>query len=338
VKSEFELLEEIRARLGRRGRRVLRGSGDDAAVTRADGVSVTSVDAFVEGIHFRLATTSLFDLGHKCLAASLSDLAAMGAEAGEAYLALGLPDHVEPEELLDLVSGAEALATQLGVTICGGDLSRSQELFVAVTVVGHAQGESELVGRNGASPGDLLGVTGALGGAGAGLLLLERKIGGLDAQIGEALLERQLRPQARLAAGSALARAGATAIVDVSDGIASDCVRLAEASGIALEVQLEDLPVDEGVATVAERVGIEPLELAAAAGEDYELLFACPEDARAPIESALAETAVAVTWIGKALPGAGVRLLDEAGRPSRLDAWDHLRERTAPDPPAQASR
>jgi thiamine-monophosphate kinase len=334
--NEFELIDQIRGRFGRRGDRVLRGSGDDAAVTRADGLNVTSVDVFVEGVHFRLATTSLHDLGHKCLAASLSDLAAMGADPGEAYIAIGLPEHVEPEELPELADGAEALAEDVGVTICGGDLTRSEELFVAVTVIGHAAHASDLIGREGARPGDLVGVTGALGGAGAGLLLLDRKLGGLDTLIGEALLARHLRPRPRLDAGRALASAGVRAMIDVSDGIASDAQRVAEASGVAIEVRLDRLPLDEGVATVAQAAGIDAVELAATAGEDYELLFAAPEDAAASVESAAEGAGLPVTWIGRAERGGGVRLLDEAGRPRELRGWDHLRARGPAGPPAQA--
>jgi thiamine-monophosphate kinase len=207
ARGEFELIAEIRKRLSPPPERVLVPTGDDAAVVRADDICVTSVDSFVEGVHFRLATTSMRDLGHKCVAATLSDVAAMGAHAGEVYIALGLPRHIEPHEVLDLVEGADAIASELGASLCGGDLTRSQELFVAVTAVGRARAEEPLVTRAGAQTGDLVGITGALGGAGAGLLLLERKPGGLDVTEAEALLERQLRPQPRLAPGSALARA-----------------------------------------------------------------------------------------------------------------------------------
>jgi len=323
--SEFELLEQIRARLGRRGERVLRAAGDDAAVVRGDGVEVTSVDAFVEGVHFRLGTTSLLDLGHKCLAASLSDLAAMGAQTGEAFFVLGMPSHLESQEALELIDGAEALAARTGVAICGGDVTASRELFIAVTVVGHASREAELVGRDGARPGDAIGVTGALGGAGAGLLLLERKLGGLDPDVGSALLERHLRPEPRLTTGRALARAGVRAMADVSDGVASDGERIAEASGLAIEIRLAELPLDEGVAEVAAAAGIDPLDLAAGAGEDYELLFAAPGDARAAVEAAAEAAGSAVSWIGRAVEGAGIRLLDEAGNPRQVRGWDHFR-------------
>src|SRR3954463_3807491 len=271
--GEFEALSEIQARVGRRGDRVLVASGDDAAVVRCEGVSVTTVDAFVEGVHFRLATTSMRDLGHRCLAAAVSDLAAMGAQPGEAYFAVGLPPQLGERELLELTDGAEALAAELGMTICGGDLTACPELFVVVTAVGHASGEYALIGRDGARPGDRVGVTGALGGSAAGRLLLERKDGGLDPELGDELLQRHLCPTPLVEAGIALARSGVTARRDVSDGIASDAERLAERSGVLVEIDLARLPLDEGVEPVAVSAGLDPLELAAGGGEDYELLF-----------------------------------------------------------------
>ena len=330
--NEFELIAKVRERLQPHGERVVVWSGDDAAAVRpGGGVSVTSIDSFVEGVHFRLVTTSLSDLGHKCMAAALSDLAAMGADPGEAYVALGLPRHLGEREVLELADGAEALGATFGVTVCGGDVTRADELFVVVTVVGYVDSEQDLARRDGARPDDLLGVTGALGGSGAGLLLLERKHHGRDVAAGERLLERHLRPVPLIAAGRALARAGIHAMIDVSDGIASDVVRVCECSGVAAEVRLADLPLEEGVADVARDLGLDPLELAATAGEDYELLVAAPASARADIENAARTAGSEVSWIGRILePPNGtdedtVRLLDEAGRSRRLRGWDHLR-------------
>jgi thiamine-monophosphate kinase len=322
--SEHELIARIRSRLERRGGRVLRWTGDDAAVVRGGGVIVTSVDAFVEGVHFRLVTTSLHDLGHKCLAASASDLAAMGADPGEAYLAVGLPRSLGEREALELVDGAEALAAELGMTICGGDLTRSGELFVAVTVIGHAESEDRLVGRGGAKPGDVVGVTGRLGGAGAGLILLEQKGHGLPIDIGERLLERQRRPYPRIEAGQALARAGVSSMIDLSDGIGSDAGRLSEESAVEIEIELSLLPLDEGVEEVAAMIGTVGAELAASAGEDYELLFSAPQDAQQSVESAGQGADSPVTWVGRVRPGGGVKLLDERGRARSLPGWDHL--------------
>jgi thiamine-monophosphate kinase len=322
--NEFELIDAIRGRLGARGSRVLIGSGDDAAATACEGVTVTTVDSFVEGVHFRLATTSMHDLGHKCVAGATSDIAAMGALPGEVYIALGLPEHLAPAEVIDLADGAEALAGELGFAICGGDISRSHELFVAVTATGHAGDEGELVTREGAKAGDRLGVTGTLGGAAAGLLLLERKLGGLDRQTGEALLGRHLRPRPRIEAGRALAAAGVGAMIDVSDGIASDCMRLAELSSVLIEVRLDRLPVDEGVVAVAEQAEMDPLELAAGGGEDYELLFTAEKAVAEQVETAVEATGGSVTWIGEVADGDGVRLLDETGSERALRGWDHL--------------
>jgi thiamine-monophosphate kinase len=327
--AEFELIAAIRSALGRRGERVLRASGDDAALVRVDGVSATSVDAFVEGVHFRLATTSLGDLGHKCIAAALSDLAAMGASAGEAYLALGLPPSLGEREVLELVAGAERLAEATGTTICGGDLTAADELFVVVTAVGYAQREDALVTRAGAGTGELVGVTGRLGGAGAGLILLERKEHGLPVDVGESLIDRQRRPLPRLAAGRALAAAGVTAMIDLSDGIASDAARLAEESGVELEIELARLPLDEGVDQVAASIGRSGFELAASAGEDYELLFTAAPAAREEIERIAEASDTPVSWVGQTLAGEGVRLLDESGEPRLLEGWDHLARRSS---------
>jgi thiamine-monophosphate kinase len=332
--SEFELIEAIRARFADRGGRVVIGPGDDAAVTRSDGLTVTSVDGFVEGVHFRLATTSMRDLGHKCLAGAVSDIAAMGAAPGEAYFVMGLPAHLAPDEVTDFAEGAEALAAELGFVICGGDLSRSDELVVSVTTTGHARDERDLVSRSGARPGDRIGVTGALGGAGAGLLLLERKLGGLDIQTGEALIARQLRPRPRIEAGQALARAGVHAMIDVSDGIASDAARLSERSGVLIEIELARLPIDDGVPAVAKQAGIDPLELAAGAGEDYELLFAVADEEAHAAEAAADEAGTSVTWVGRVRAGSGVRLLAEDGTDRSIAGWNHLASRSAPPAPA----
>ena len=334
--GEFDLISRIRSKLGQRGDRVVRGLGDDAAVVRAEGVIVVSVDAFVEGVHFRLATTSLADLGHKCLAASLSDLAAMGASAGEAYLALGLPENIGEREVLELVAGAERLAEESGAVICGGDVTAADELFIAVTTVGHASRERDLVGRDGARPGDEVAVTGTLGGAGAGLVLLEQKEHGLPVDVGEALIERQRRPLPLLAAGAALAAAGVTAMIDVSDGVASDARRIAEESGVALEVELARLPLDEGVPEVARIAGLDPRELAATAGEDYELLLTAPPASRLAIEQAAAGAGSPLAWIGRVDEGDGVRLLDETGARLDLEGWDHLARRSSGRGPRRA--
>jgi len=248
----------------------------------------------------------------------------MGADPGEAYFAVGLPAQLGERELLEMTAGAEALAAELGMTICGGDLTASAELFVAVTVVGHAGAEDLLARRDGARAGDSVGVTGALGGSAAGQLLLERKEGGLDPELGEQLLERHLRPRPLVDAGRALARAGVSAMIDVSDGVASDARRLAERSGVMIEIDMPRLPIDEGVERVAAAAGADPVQLAAAGGEDYELLFTVPAAAAQRVAAAAGAAGSAVTWVGQVREGSGVRLLAEGGEARPLHGWDHL--------------
>lgn len=313
--AELSLIAAIERALGSRGGRVLVGPGDDAAVLRAGGsVAVTSVDAMVEGVHFKLTSHSAADVGHKALAAALSDLAAMAARPGEAYVALGVPPGFGEESALELVEAMEQLAAHTGTTIAGGDVVSAPQLVVSVTVTGWAETAEELVTRAGARPGDLLGVTGELGGSGAGLLLLEEGV-----REGE-LVRRHLRPKPLLGAGLALAAAGVSAMIDVSDGIATDARHLAERSGVEIAVEAQRVPLAKGLAGAAARLGRDPLELAAGAGEDFELLFTAPPERAPAVER---ETGVPVTWIGEVRDGSGLVLLDREGRALTIHGYEH---------------
>jgi thiamine-monophosphate kinase len=284
--GELELIRTFQRILGERGDRLELGSGDDAAVVRASDRAVVSTDAVVEGVHFDLTTHSYGDVGHKALATALSDLAAMGVGPGEAYVAIGFPSDTDPQRLAELADAMEALADRSGVTVAGGDVTRAPILFLAVTVVGWADEADPVVSRAGAQPGERVGVTGTLGGA---------------ANLSS---ERARRPEPRFDLGPALARAGVTSMIDVSDGIATDARHLAERSDVQIEIALDRLPLADGVT--------DP-QVAATAGEDYELLFTAPADVDVPGD---------VTWIGEVSAGSGLRLTLD-GEPVELSGYEH---------------
>ncbi len=326
--GEFELLAKLRERLPAAGARVRLGSGDDAAVTVPGGATATSVDAVVDGVHFRRDQATPEEIGHKALATALSDLAAMGAEAGEAYVYLGLPEEVDEDESLRLLDGMAALARETGTTLAGGDLTRAPALTLAVTVVGHADAAEQLVSRAGARAGEALVLTGELGGAAAGLLLLENPglAAELPAETADRLQRRQLRPQPRLRAGRALAEAGATAMIDLSDGLGADAGHLAAASGVGLRIEAGALPLAAGVAEVALAAGRDPLELAASGGEDYELLAAVSAESLDEAVGALGDaTGAALTPVGEVVAGEGVEIRLPGGERLRATGFDQLR-------------
>jgi thiamine-monophosphate kinase len=299
--GELELIAAIETALVDRSGRLVRWTGDDAAVTRARPYAVTSIDTLVDGVHFRRATHAARDIGWKALATALSDLAAMGAEAGEAYVSVVLPGDLD--EPLELVRGMEELAAECGVTIAGGDVVRGPVLVLTVAVTGWADAEEELVGRDGARPGDLVAVTGELGGSEAGRRLLEAA----DAGTSE-LVVRHTRPCPRLAEGRALAAAGVTAMIDLSDGLATDAGHVATRSGVELRVRLEDVPRPAGVTP----------EEAAKGGDDYELLVTVP-----PAYREAAAAAAPLTWIGEVSAGSGLLLLGPDGPVRGLRGYEH---------------
>lgn len=336
--GEFELLAKLRERLPPGGSRVRLGSGDDAAVTVPGGATATSVDAIVEGVHFRRGETGLEKIGRKALATALSDLAAMGAEAGEAYVVVGAPEELGEEDLLALLDGMLDLAATTETTLAGGDLTRAPVLTLAVTVVGHAADPDAFVTRAGAEPGDLVVLTGEIGGAGAGRLLLDDSdlAAALPAATAERLRARQLDPSPRLRSGQALAAAGAGAMIDLSDGLAGDAAHLAAASGVALKIEAGQLHLEDGVAAVATAAGLDPLKLAVSGGEDYELLATLPpgalDDAKARVEAA-EETNL--TAIGEVAAGKGVEIRLPGGERLEAAGYDHLAPPT-PETPSVA--
>ena len=285
--GEFELIAALANRLDPAADGL--GIGDDAAAWQVSpGMSVVATtDMLVEGVHFRLDWTSPRDLGWKSLAVNLSDLAAMGAVPGRALVSVALlPEQAAMVE--EMYEGLSELARLTGTRVVGGDTVRtSGPLVVNVALIGEAE-PGRLLRRDGARPGDLLLLTGTVGASAGGLaLLLEGDRERLSRPEAVPLLAAHHRPRPRLAAGRAIASLGLRCAIDVSDGVASEAWHLARASGVAIRLETDLLPLEPGaVALLGEEWA---RRLAVSGGEDYELLFTAPEGRLAEVTAALGE-------------------------------------------------
>jgi thiamine-monophosphate kinase len=264
--NEFDVIRRISALLPPAPPEVLVPLGDDCAVLEiGDSTWVAASDMLVSGHHFKDWATPE-DVGYKAVAVNASDVAAMGGTPRFIMSSGGAPD---PETALRCSQGVIEACESLGVYPLGGDTTRADALTVDVAILGELATQPVL--RSGASPGDLLAVTGELGASAAGLLALERGMTG-----SERLIRRCLRPEPRLGAGLVAANLGATAMIDLSDGLASDVRRLCDRSGVGCMVDLDLLPVKDDTRGLARSLERDPWILAATGGEDYELLICAP--------------------------------------------------------------
>ncbi|MGH2785269.1 MAG: thiamine-phosphate kinase [Actinomycetota bacterium] len=324
--GEFGLIERLVARLGVPGEGVLIGPGDDAAAVRSAPTTLATADLLLEGVHFDLAFSSPVEVGWKALAANVSDIAAMGGVPRYALVSLGAPASTPAATLESLYEGLGECAQAFGVSIVGGDTVGSDVLIVSVALLGDA-GPAGSVRRGGARPGDVVCVTGAIGGAGAGLRLL--RAANVDPEAAAllakhpGLAEAHRRPTPRPREGQAAASVGATAMIDVSDGLAADLGHICDASKLGVELRTSSVPVAEGVEDVARWAGVDPVELALGGGDDYELVIALPAAQVSALSDALAPTRV--TPIGE-LGGTERVVLgaDGSRRPLAVPGWDHF--------------
>jgi thiamine-monophosphate kinase len=326
--GEFALIRHLLDRLGPPGKVVVLGPGDDAAVLETGPTTVATADMLVEGVHFEIGLSTPADVGFKALAASLSDIAAMGAVPRYALVSIGAPPSSATKTLEALYEGIAECAAAYEVSIVGGDTVRSDVLIVSIAVTGEPS-EAGIVTRAGARAGDVLCVTGTLGAAAAGLELL-RAAGG-DPAAGDllgrfpSLAVAHARPAPRVAEGAAAARTGATAMIDLSDGLAADARHLCDASGVGVELEERLLPLAHGVTQVAAWAGSEAFELALGGGDDYELAIAVPPSRLDAVKVAVAPTPL--VRVGEFLPDGRILVCVDGTR-RRLDGlgWDHFAE------------
>ncbi|MFA5890096.1 MAG: thiamine-phosphate kinase [Actinomycetota bacterium] len=322
--GEFGLIRRLVGRLDP-AVGVIVGPGDDAAVLAPrPGFVLATTDMLVEGVHFDLRFSGPADVGFKALAVNVSDVAAMGGSPWWATVALGVPAGTPVEVLEGIYDGLAEAARAYGVAVAGGDTVIAPALILSVSMTGTA-GPHPPVCRDGARAGDVICVTGDVGAASAGLTLLRAAATDPDAR---ALLKRypglavaHRRARARVAAGRAAAEFGATAMIDVSDGIWADVGHICERSGLGAVINEAAVPIASGVAEVAERLSCKSWELALGGGDDYELVIVLPESAVPNLAGALGE--VALTVIGRMQEGSGVALVGGSKIPSF--GWDHFR-------------
>lgn len=305
--SEFELISRYFSQPRSPRADVILGVGDDCALLQppADRQLAISMDTLVEGRHFSPGADA-HDLGHKCLAANLSDLAAMGAEPAWLTLALTLPG-ADADWLGGFAAGFEALATEHAVQLVGGDTTRGP---LSITVQAHGFVEpGQALRRDGARPGDLIYVSGTLGDAGLALRVAQ----GLSvaAEHLPFLRGRLHRPTPRVALGRAL-RGLASAAIDLSDGLGSDLRHICEASATGATLYLQNLPRSAGVAAYVDETGDWTLPLAA--GDDYELCFTVPPEHQVAVEALATTVSCPLTWVGMIEKGAGLRAVLPDGR------------------------
>jgi thiamine-monophosphate kinase len=332
VISEDELVRAIRKVLSGDAPGVAIGIGDDAAVVDTGRHhTILTTDMLVEAVHFELASASAHDIGHKALTVNVSDVAAMGGSPRFGLVSIGIPPDVETSWVIELYGGIREAAGEYGMAVIGGDTNRAGKVVLSVTVVGTVA-RDRAVTRSGASPGDRLVVTGSLGAAAGGLRLAQAEPHdvreALASDWGRRLVQAHLRPVARVGEGETLASAGATAMIDISDGLALDLSRLCAESGVGATVMLADVPVAEGLEDLAKTFDgkLDPLDLALHGGEDYELLAALPRDVVDGAAEKLAERYGTGLSVVGTVTQESLRAVEEDGveRPLEPRGWDHF--------------
>ncbi|WP_250001796.1 thiamine-phosphate kinase [Actinoplanes sp. M2I2] len=268
--GEFGLIARVIARL-ENGPTTLLGPGDDSAIVAApDGRIVASTDVLVEGRHFRRDWSSGADVGHRAAGANLADIAAMGATPTALLVGLCAPTDLDVSWAEDLADGLAAEAGLVGASVVGGDMSSSPTLTIAVTALGDLGGRKPVL-RSGAEPGDVIALAGRIGHAAAGYTVLSRGF-----RTPKALVEAYRRPAVPYEAGPAASRAGATAMIDVSDGLLQDLGHIARASVVGVDVRTDAFEVSDQMRDAATALGVDPFQWILGGGDDHALVATFP--------------------------------------------------------------
>ncbi len=306
--GEFALIDRITVGQSQPVTTLL-GPGDDAALVAApDGRVVVSIDVLVDGVHFRSDWATPEQIGRRAALAAIADIAAMGAVPTALVIGIGAPASTPSAMLTGIGAGLHAVAAEVGAGVVGGDLTRSEVLTIAVTVLGDLRGGNPVL-RSGAQPGDLLAMAGRVGWAAAGLAILSRGFRSPAAMVGA-----YREPQPPLTAGPLAVDLGATSMIDVSDGLLADVGHLADASGVAIDIRSTALDLNLRLVEVAAALGKDPLVWVLTGGDDHALVATFPAD-----------TALPAPWepIGRVAAGSGVTV---DGSPYDGDrGWDHFR-------------
>ena len=262
--GEFALIDAMTADLAQ-GPEVIVGPGDDAAVLDLEPPVVATVDVLVEGVHFRRDWSSARDVGRKAVAVNVADLEAMGVRASCLVVGFSAPASLEVSWALELAAGLAEEARTAGVSLVGGDVTAAQDITIAVTALGGLAGRPPIL-RSGATSGQVVAVCGRLGWAAAGLVVLGRGF-----RSPRAVVEAHRVPQVPYGSGTAAAAAGATAMIDISDGLLADLGHVAKASGVVIDIDRDRLEIAEPLQAVAAATGTDPYALVLTGGEDHAL-------------------------------------------------------------------
>ena len=317
--GEFALIATIKE-MAAAGADVIKGIGDDAAIMRPSPgmVALVTTDLLLEGVHFNLDFIDPYRLGRKAVAVNLSDMAACGGTPTAFLVSLATPAETDMAFVRSLYQGMLEQTQEFKVSLVGGDTSRGEKLLISITLMGEAE-EAKVIYRSGAKKGDHVFVTGALGDAALGLQLLKqgKKDGGL--------VQRHLAPVPRVREGREIACRGlATAMIDISDGLAADLGHIVEASSVGAEIRLSCLPLSEDYRKEVAGYNADTYALALTGGEDYELLFTAPEERTAAIQKLAQEMGIPITMIGEITDASHeMKIYREDGKEYRIEQWGH---------------